>query len=473
VDGVDTARTLWSPVGFHSPNNAPLAGGTNGGGNLVYPGLRGPIATNRLVNIADGMEDLELFRLLGTGVSPAGAIVSHADDLIVQLVSNMSRGQPVTGAQVLPDPLRLEKVRREAARRVMAKRANNPVHANPADTSHIVQRDNRYLKTDETNVRLGWWTESPTSFGCRGDGMPLPSSTGLCWNRTLALINTKRDCIDRLQMLSGLVVAADGLLSKVTVHSDNITKTYPLELLPRWVPHVRAALGPNKKLDSLLLIPTTDAAHAAYKNVDTLASQLVKLSVDHGFSSINVDYERNCCAGSLDGHCECDSAEAAALARFLGTLSSRLRAVGKTVTLCVNENGAGFLRMPYLQAYLDTGKVERLMEMGTYGISHHSTLAKSEQHRDNITRTLLERYPTDRLGLGVATTLHYSQNGTTLREWFRVLQTYTKRASATAPLEVDVYYLQGGDPDPVQGGKDSPPADWWPLLSQFRHGGAV
>ena len=116
----NTARTLFSPVGFHGPNNAPLAGGTNGGGQIVYPGIRGPIASNRLVNIADGIEDLQLFKMLGTGVSPAGAIISHADDLIVQLVSNMSRGQPVSGVQVLPDPVRLEQVRREAARRVMA-----------------------------------------------------------------------------------------------------------------------------------------------------------------------------------------------------------------------------------------------------------------------------------------------------------------------------------------------------------------
>ena len=57
--------------------------------------------------------------MLGTGMSPAGAIISHADDLIVQLASNISRGQPVTGPQVLPGPVRLERVRREAARRVV------------------------------------------------------------------------------------------------------------------------------------------------------------------------------------------------------------------------------------------------------------------------------------------------------------------------------------------------------------------
>ena len=315
------------------------------------------------------------------------------------------------------------------------------------------------------HVHLGWWTESPASFGCRGDGMPLPSSTGPCWNRTLSLISAQRENIDRLQVLSGLQIEAEtGLLSTTIVHSDNITRTYPLELLPRWVPQVQSALGRDKRLDSLLLIPTTAAAHAAYRNVDALAAQLVTLSVTHGFDGINVDYESNCCEGSLDGRCTCDAAEASALAEFLGVLSSKLRAAGKAVTLCVNENGAGFLRMPFLQRYLDTGRVERLMQMGTYG---------AQSHADNLTRSLLDLYPTNRLGLGVATTVHYHQNTSTLRQWFDVLRPYIQRASAAAPLEIDVYYLQGGDPDPVQYGKDSPPADWWPLLSQLRHGSAI
>ena len=47
---------LCAQVGFHGPSTGPLDGGANGGGSLVYPGLRGPIATNRLVNIADGIE---------------------------------------------------------------------------------------------------------------------------------------------------------------------------------------------------------------------------------------------------------------------------------------------------------------------------------------------------------------------------------------------------------------------------------
>jgi hypothetical protein len=324
-----------------------------------------------------------------------------------------------------------------------------------------------------SHVHLGWWTESPASFGCRGEGMPLPSSSGPCWNRTLSLIAQQRENIDRLQVVSGLAVTdeSDGMLSAVTVHSDNVTKTFPLELLGKWVPEVRAALGTEegKSLDALLLLSSTSAAHAAYRRADALASQLVNLTVAHGFDGINVDYESSCCKGSPDGRCACDASEAGQLATFLGTLSSSLRAVGKTVTLCVNENGAGFLRTPYLQRYLDVGRVTRLMQMGTYGVGHFHTRALSVQHRDNLTRTLLDSYPTHRLGLGIATTVHYGQNVSSLRDWFRVLQPYIGRASAALPLEVDVYYLQGGDPDPVQGGWDSPPDDWWPVLSELRH----
>ena len=112
--------------------------------------------------------------------------------------------------------------------------------------------------------------------------------------------------------------------------------------------------------------------------------------------------------------CLNDASEAAALAKFLGTLSARLGARGKTVTLCVNAHGAGFLREPHLQMYLDAGAA-RLMEMGTYGVGHYSTRAVGLQQRDQLTRRLLGQYPPGRLGLGVATTLHYRQNVSSLR----------------------------------------------------------
>jgi hypothetical protein len=41
-------------------------GGIDGDGSLTYPGEDGPLATIRLVNVADGIEDVELFKQLGT-----------------------------------------------------------------------------------------------------------------------------------------------------------------------------------------------------------------------------------------------------------------------------------------------------------------------------------------------------------------------------------------------------------------------
>ena len=61
------------------------------------------------------------------------------------------------------------------------------------------------------------------------------------------------------------------------------------------MPALRTALGAGKKLDVLLLLETTAAAHAAYSAVGTLAAQLANLSTAHGFSGINIDYEAQCC----------------------------------------------------------------------------------------------------------------------------------------------------------------------------------
>ena len=46
----------------------------NGDGNFVYPGLSGPIASVRLMNIRDGFEDAELFRKLS--LEEVGKVVS-------------------------------------------------------------------------------------------------------------------------------------------------------------------------------------------------------------------------------------------------------------------------------------------------------------------------------------------------------------------------------------------------------------
>jgi hypothetical protein len=64
----------------------------------------------RLSNIADGIEDWELFHKLG-----ANASISTAADLITQLVSNETMR--------VENPQLLEKVRRQAAKRVMEQQA--------------------------------------------------------------------------------------------------------------------------------------------------------------------------------------------------------------------------------------------------------------------------------------------------------------------------------------------------------------
>lgn len=77
----------------------------------MYPGAAGPLASNRLINLADGIEDLQLFQQLGLDATS----ISNADDLITLLVRNMTAR---TG-----NPVLLEQVRRQAARRVLAQQA--------------------------------------------------------------------------------------------------------------------------------------------------------------------------------------------------------------------------------------------------------------------------------------------------------------------------------------------------------------
>ena len=85
------------------------AGSTNGDGSFTYPGEGGkPLGSIRLSNIADGIEDWELFNKLGA----TGASISKAADLITQLVTNETARHE--------DPGLLEKLRREAAHRAMA-----------------------------------------------------------------------------------------------------------------------------------------------------------------------------------------------------------------------------------------------------------------------------------------------------------------------------------------------------------------
>jgi len=129
-----TALTDFVPETF--PNPSP--GSTNGDGSFTYPGEGGkPLGSIRLSNIAvrlpfplalplalppflpiltlrpgqDGIEDWELLNMLGS----SAASISHADDLIAQVVTNETSRHE--------NPRLLEKLRRQAAKRVLAQRA--------------------------------------------------------------------------------------------------------------------------------------------------------------------------------------------------------------------------------------------------------------------------------------------------------------------------------------------------------------
>ena len=101
--GKETMLTNWEYA-----TDFCAANGQNGDGTLVYPTASGPVASLRLANIRAGIEDWELFQRLGYTAD----MVSHAADLIrMTVVNDTSRKE---------DPLLLERLRREAARRVIA-----------------------------------------------------------------------------------------------------------------------------------------------------------------------------------------------------------------------------------------------------------------------------------------------------------------------------------------------------------------
>ena len=94
-------------------HSTDVPGGANGDGSFTYPGEGGaPLGSLRLSNIADGIEDWELFRRLGQVDGGRSSNNSRAADLITQLVSN--------GTARHEDPRLLERVRRQAAHRIIA-----------------------------------------------------------------------------------------------------------------------------------------------------------------------------------------------------------------------------------------------------------------------------------------------------------------------------------------------------------------
>lgn len=106
-----TGLTDFNPATWNGNGHATNGGGANGDGSFTYPGPGGkPLGSLRLSNIADGIEDWQLFNNLGVTATH----LSKAADLITQLVSNMTERNE--------DPRLMENVRRQAAHRFMSTR---------------------------------------------------------------------------------------------------------------------------------------------------------------------------------------------------------------------------------------------------------------------------------------------------------------------------------------------------------------
>ena len=100
-----TAFSEWDPASYPGPQPGSL----NGDGSLTYPGPDGPLSTIRLENIADGIEDAALWVQLGINKTTG---LSNGADLIQQIVRN--------GTDRVEDPALMERVRRQAAHRIIA-----------------------------------------------------------------------------------------------------------------------------------------------------------------------------------------------------------------------------------------------------------------------------------------------------------------------------------------------------------------
>ena len=133
----------------------------NGDGSLIYPGVDGPLGSLRLAAMVDGIEDWNIFRRLGLTVNGSdggpgstaqpGRIWSRSADIITQLIENSScysvlpdpslpKPWPSPGSHHdvgcgrVDDPRLLERLRREAAHRVIAKVPRGPLRCDPQAT---------------------------------------------------------------------------------------------------------------------------------------------------------------------------------------------------------------------------------------------------------------------------------------------------------------------------------------------------
>ena len=160
----NTAFTTFNPVTWDQPNLTEV-GGVDGDGSFTYPGENGPLATIRLVNIADGIEDVELFKQLGL----SDTSLSNAADLITQLVSN--------GTHRTENPRLLETVRRQAAHRIVSTRAAAAGSARPGakldDEEGSAHRAAYAARAFPANATAGWGKE-PMVLSDKGPPNLLP-----------------------------------------------------------------------------------------------------------------------------------------------------------------------------------------------------------------------------------------------------------------------------------------------------------
>jgi len=86
---------------------------SNGDGNFIYPGAKGPLSSTRLENLTDGIEDWEMLAQLRAR-SPKGED-GAAGDIVSDLTARLVR----SSTDRTPDPELLEATRRDAARRLI------------------------------------------------------------------------------------------------------------------------------------------------------------------------------------------------------------------------------------------------------------------------------------------------------------------------------------------------------------------
>ena len=86
---------------------------SNGDGNFIYPGPKGPLSSTRLENLTDGIEDWELFAQIREK-SPRPR-EGESSDIVSDLTARLVR----SSKDRTPDPDLLEATRREAARRLI------------------------------------------------------------------------------------------------------------------------------------------------------------------------------------------------------------------------------------------------------------------------------------------------------------------------------------------------------------------